>query len=238
MLGRVLEFLFSRAGGNPLEYLFHHHRGRLIDKWQHYFEVYHRHFASFRRRRPVVMEIGVYHGGSLQMWKKYFGPGTRIVGVDIDPRCQAFAEESVDVVIGDQADRAFHAELRRRYPHVDILIDDGGHTMTQQIVTFEELFPHVQPHGVYLCEDLHTSYVEAYGGGYRREDSFVERAKSLVDSLHGFYGGYPHFDPALRVDDFTRSAHSIHFYDSVVVIEKRPMSPPKRLHVGEPSFPL
>ena len=236
MLDRVLQFFFLLGGGNPIEYSFFNHRGRRIDKWQHYFEVYHRHFARFRRRKPVVMEIGVWHGGSLQLWKKYFGRGARIVGVDIDPRCKAFADDSVDIVIGDQSDRAFHAELRRRYPHVDILIDDGGHKMTQQIVTFEELFPHVQPNGVYLCEDLHTSYIADYGGGYRRPGTFVELAKSLVDGLHGFYGEKPLVDPALRPDDFTRSAHSLHFYDSVVVIEKRPMSPPKLLRVGQPSF--
>jgi hypothetical protein len=182
------------------------------------------------------MEIGVWHGGSLQMWTRYFGRGARIVGVDIDPRCKAFASESVDIVIGDQSDRAFHAELRRRYPHVDILIDDGGHRMTQQIVTFEELFPHVQPNGVYLCEDLHTSYISDYGGGYRKDGTFVERAKSLVDGLHGFHGGKPLVDPALQADDFTRSAHSLHFYDSIVVVEKRPLSPPRSLRVGDPSF--
>jgi hypothetical protein len=232
----VLGFLFKLSGGNPLEYFFFNHRGRRLDKWQHYFEVYHRHFARFRRRKPVVMEIGVWHGGSLQMWKEYFGRGARIIGVDTDPRCKAFAEDSVDIVIGDQSDRAFHAELRRRYPHVDILIDDGGHHMQQQIVTFEELFPHVQPHGVYLCEDLHTSYIADYGGGHRKEGTFIERAKTLVDSLHGFHGGKPLVDTALRADDFTRSAHSVHFYDSVVVVEKRPMSEPKSLRVGQPSF--
>src|SRR4051812_29603240 len=236
MLDRLLAFFVSRGRGNPLEYYFFNHRGRRMDKWQHYFEVYHRHFERFRGRRPVVIEIGVWHGGSLQMWKEYFGRGARIVGVDIDERCRAFAEDSVDVVIGDQADRALHAELRRRYPHVDIVIDDGGHQMRQQIVTFEELFPHVQPHGVYLCEDLHTSYVSSYGGGYRKGGTFVERAKALVDSLHGFYEGKPQIAPELRPDDFTRSAHGIHFYDSVVVIEKRPMSPPKSLRVGQPSF--
>lgn len=236
MLGRVLEFFVTRAGGNPVEYLFYSHRGRLIDKWHHYFEVYHRHFARFRRRRPVVVEIGVSHGGSLQMWKKYFGPGARIVGVDIDPRCRDFGEESVEIVIGDQSDRAFHAELRRRYPHVDIVIDDGGHTMAQQLITFEELFPHAQPNGVYLCEDLHTSYHPHFGGGLGASGSFIERAKKLVDSLHGWWGGANGFDPALGPDDFTRSAFAIHFYDSILVVEKRPMTPPRRVMSGRPSF--
>jgi hypothetical protein len=237
MLDRMLSFVASLAGvSNPLEQYFFNNPGRLMDKWRHYLEVYHRHFASFRGRRPVVIEIGVYHGGSLQMWKHYFGAGARIVGVDVDPRCRELAEESIDIMIGDQADRAFHAEIRKRYPHVDIVIDDGGHTMEQQIVTFEELYPHVQPHGVYLCEDLHTSYIARFGGALRKGGTFVERSKLLIDSLHGFWQDAPEVDKALRSDAFTRSAFGLHFYDSVVVIEKRPMSEPRSFKTGKPSF--
>ena len=182
------------------------------------------------------MEFGVSHGGSLQMWKHYFGAGARIVGVDIDPRCRELGEESIDIVIGDQSDRALYADLRARYPHVDIVIDDGGHFMAQQITTFEELYPHVQPHGVYLCEDLHTSYLPPFDGGLGRPGTFIERMKSQVDSLHGYWSALEVADKALRVDDFTRSACALHFYDSVVVIEKRPMSPPRRSMTGTPSF--
>jgi hypothetical protein len=236
MLDRMLAFLAARAGLNPLEAHVSNNTGRQIDKWQHYLEIYHRHFAAFRGRRPVVVEIGAQHGGSLQMWKRYFGAGARIVGVDIDPRCRDLAEDSIEIVIGDQADRAFHAELRRRYPRIDILIDDGGHTMTQLLVTFEELYPHVQPDGVYLCEDLSTCYAPGFGGGLRRDGTFIERAKLLIDSLHGWWG-HAAGEPGLSVDDFTRSAFALHFYDSMLVIEKRPRpSPPRRVISGKPSF--
>src|SRR5437867_6528446 len=77
-------------GENPLAEYFFNNPGRLIHKWHHYFDIYHRHFARFRGRSPVVVEIGVFHGGSLQMWHHYFGPGTRVVGIDIDPRCRSF----------------------------------------------------------------------------------------------------------------------------------------------------
>ena len=225
-----------RSDQNPLLEYFEGNPDRLIHKWMHYFDIYHRHFAPWRGRPVTVVEFGVFHGGSLQMWKHYFGRDARIFGVDIEPRCKEMEERQVEILIGDQEDREFLRSVREHVGPVDIVIDDGGHQMHQQIVTFEELFPHVQPHGVYLCEDLHTSYVSSYGGGYRKEGTFVERAKSLVDGLHGFYEGKPQVDPALRADDFTRSAHSLHFYDSIVVIEKRPMSPPKSLRVGEPSF--
>src|SRR5689334_4217286 len=147
MLGALLRGLWPRRGesGNPLEDYFLRNPGRAMYKWTHYFEIYHRHFAPYRGRSPVVVEIGVFHGGSLQMWREYFGPGARIVGVDIDPRCREFEEDGVSVLIGDQNDRGFLASLRERLPRIDILIDDGGHRMEQQIATFEELYPHIHP---------------------------------------------------------------------------------------------
>lgn len=220
---------------NPLAEYFRNNPGRLIDKWHHYFEIYHRHFAAFRGRSPVVVEIGIFHGGSLQMWREYFGRGARIVGIDLDPRCRQFEEDSVSVMIGDQADRGFLAEVRTRYPHVDIVIDDGGHQMAQQITSFEELYPHIQPHGVYLCEDLHTSYYPPYGGGYRRDGTFIQYATRLVDQLHAWYSTEP---DRFRVDEITRSTHGLHFYDSVLVVEKRPITEPTASQTGKPSFPL
>lgn len=242
MLRRVLSDALGllRAGpaaptANPLAEYFRNNPGRLIDKWHHYFEIYHRHFAAFRGRSPVVVEIGIYHGGSLEMWRDYFGRGARIVGIDLDPRCRQFEADAVSVMIGDQADRKFLAEVRTRFPHVDIVIDDGGHTMAQQITTFEELYPHIQPHGIYLCEDLHTSYYPPYGGGYRRDGTFIQYATRLVDQLHAWYSTEP---DRFRVDEITRSTYGLHFYDSVLVVEKRPIAEPSASKTGKPSFPL
>jgi len=241
MLGKFLLDLFRHAalgkpapatdtaradGGNPLAEYFYNNPGRLMDKWEHYFEIYHRHFASFRGHSPVVVEIGVWQGGSLPMWHRYFGPGTRVIGIDIEPQTLQFRDAATDILIGDQADRKFLAGVRERVPHIDILIDDGGHTMTQQIVTFEELYPHIQPHGVYLCEDIHTSLWPEYGGGYRREGTFLEYGKALVDRLYAWHSRDPE---ALAIDKFTTSTHSLHFYDSVLVLEKRPIERPRNL---------
>ncbi|HYI86508.1 MAG TPA: class I SAM-dependent methyltransferase [Burkholderiales bacterium] len=243
MLGRVLSDAIKglrrgkaqAAAANPLAEYYFNNPGRLIHKWHHYFDIYHRHFEAFRHRSPVVVEVGVFHGGSLEMWRKYFGPGARIIGIDVDPRCRQFEGDSINILIGDQADRNFLGQVRALVPHVDIVIDDGGHTMEQQITTFEELYPHVQPHGVYLCEDLHTSYMPPYGGGYRKDGTFIQYATRLVDQLHGWYSKEPE---RFRVDDFTRSAYALHFYDSVLVVEKKPIPEPVTSITGKPSFPL
>jgi len=208
-------------------------RAPLVDKWRHYYPVYDRHLAPFVGRPVVMVEIGVYHGGSLRLFRDFLGPQARIVGVDNNPRCATLAGEGIEIRIGSQEDRHFLRALADSLPPIDILIDDGGHTMRQQRVTFEELFPRIAPDGVYLCEDLHTAYWPEYGGGYRRMGSFIEYAKGWVDQLHGWHGrgGAP------QVTEFTRTVRGVHFYDSLVVVEKGPISAPERQIIGTPSFP-
>lgn len=220
---------------NDLERYFAANTGRRIVKWKHYFEIYDRHFARFRNTDVHLLEIGVSHGGSLRMWKDYFGPRARIWGVDINPHCRALAEPQIEIVIGSQDDRNFLRSLRASVPRIDILIDDGGHTMTQQVTTFEELFAHVTHDGVYLCEDLHTSYwADVYGGGHRRRGTFVEFSKRLIDELHAWHSREPR---RFKISDLTRSIHSLHYYDSVLVIEKRAMSAPEVLETGDLTVP-
>jgi hypothetical protein len=221
------------ADANPLERWFADHAGRQITRWPHYFEIYHRHLARYRGKRPIVLEIGVAQGGSIDMWHAYFGEGCRLYGVDIDPRCATLASANTTILIGDQADRNFLARLRSELPRVDILIDDGGHRMEQQIAVFEELYSHVADDGVYLCEDLHTSYWRKFGGGFREPASYIEYSKSFVDRINAWFSEET---ARLDVDDFTRSTHSLHYYNSVLVIEKRVMGPPENTWRGRPTL--
>jgi hypothetical protein len=121
------------------------------------------------------------------MWKNYFGPQAHIYGIDIDPQCKSFEEPQIKIAIGSQEDRQFLRTFAQSVPRIDILIDDGGHTMRQQIAAFEELYSHIDANGVYLCEDLHTSYWGDYGGGYRRPDTFVEYSKNFIDYLNAWH---------------------------------------------------
>jgi hypothetical protein len=214
---------------NDLEKYFAHNHGREIAKWTHYFEIYERHFARFRGTDVHVLEFGVSHGGSLQMWRHYFGPKCRVFGVDINPECKKLEEDGVEIFIGDQEDRSFLRTVGQKIPRIDIVIDDGGHTMKQQIRTYEELFPRVAPNGVYLCEDLHTSYWRRWGGGLRKRGTFIEYSKDFIDALNAWHSKRPR---RFGVTDFTRSVHSLHYYSSVLVIEKRPMAKPTEHHTG------
>lgn len=214
---------------NDLEKYFYENKGRVIWKWLHYFEIYDRHLSRYRGTDVTIVEVGVWHGGSLQMWKSYFGNKARIYGIDIDPRCKQFEEDQIKVFIGSQDDPRFLRSTANAIgSRIDIFLDDGSHYPKHQITTFEELFPRLADDGVYLCEDSLTSYWKEFGGGYRKRTSFIEYAKRLIDLLNAWHSQ----SSRLKVTEFTRSARSMHFYDNVVVIEKRRVIQPTHLKTG------
>jgi 23S rRNA U2552 (ribose-2'-O)-methylase RlmE/FtsJ len=188
-----------------------------LHKWVHYFDIYERHLERFRGKAPVMIEIGVMGGGSLAMWKEYLGPGCRIVGIDINPECKAHEDVDIEVVIGSQDDPAVIEDIFSRYPDVGIVLDDGSHKMQHMIASFEMMYERLNPDGVYLVEDTHTCYWNDYGGGLKREDSFMEFVKDKIDEINA-----AHTRGAIPVSGFTRETDSIVCYDSIVVFERRP----------------
>src|SRR5260370_5130194 len=202
---------------NPLLSYFNAHReGPGIDKWTHYFDIYQRHFSKFVGREVHVLEVGIYSGGSLMMWKEFFGTGCRVYGVDIDEACTAYKGDKIEVFIGDQADRSFWARVRQAVPTLDILIDDGGHYPEQQRITLEEMLPHLRPGGVYLCEDIHGA-----------SNPFAAYLQGFASSLHSMaWSEMPSGVSGLASNpsNFQQAVHSIHLYPFVAVIEKRERS--------------
>ncbi len=101
--------------------------------------------------------------------------------------------------------------------------------MQQQINTFEEMFSYLDEDGICFCEDMHASYWKGWGGGYRKKGSFIEYCKKLIDYINAWHSQ----TTRLSVTEFTRSARSLHFYDSVFVIEKGVVNEPFHLKTGE-----
>jgi hypothetical protein len=202
---------------NPLLSYFNAHReGAGIWKWKHYFDIYQRYFNKFVGREVHILEVGIYSGGSLPMWKKYFGTGCRVYGVDIEKACLAYQDDKTEVFIGDQADRSFWARVRQAVPKIDILIDDGGHHPEQQRITLEEMLPHLTPGGVYLCEDIHgaPNHFASYLQGLASDMNSMAVSR-MPDGIAGAASVPSNFQQAIR---------AIHLYPFVAVIEKRERS--------------
>ena len=102
-----------------------------------YFHVYEALFSKYVGKEITFVEVGVLHGGSLYMWKEYFGKNTRIIGVDLNPSAKDLEKDGFEIFIGSQSDENFWRNFYAEVGKIDILLDDGGHENNQQIVISE-----------------------------------------------------------------------------------------------------
>jgi len=211
---------------------------RKCDKFEHYFPLYEQWLSRFVGASPKILEIGVQFGGSAEMWHRYFGEGTVVHGVDIYPRCEE--TEYLKLYRGDQGSDEFWDTSFSEKDQFDIVMDDGSHENAHQITTLAKTYPLLKDGGIYWCEDVHTSYyhnVRVQDGGYLNPYSFMEYAKRITDVLNWHHTHFaigvgmtpkgPHVDP--RLVQIYNNIRGVHFYDSVVVIEKGPRMPFERI---------
>lgn len=187
-------------------------------KWEPYFDHYDRYFNKFVAKKPNVLEIGVANGGSMEMWHRFF-ENANLYGVDVNQQVFDIKFDfDVKLDIGNQADLGFWQIYLKDKPQFDVVIDDGGHEMNEQLNTLISVFPHLRPGGVYLIEDTHTSYWSQWGGGFRQPHTFIEVVKGITDLLNIQHIKDHNPDPKLL--NIFRGLSGISFYNSVVVLEK------------------
>jgi hypothetical protein len=221
------DVLISERQLTPMHRAFYENTGTTVHKWQPYLDAYHSHLARYRNTPVRVLEIGVYRGGSLQMWRKYFGEQAIIFGVDIDPGCRQYDGVAGRVRIGSQEDDAFLRGVVNEMGGLDVVIDDGSHVASHQKASFEALFPLLSVDGTYICEDTITSYFRGYfEGGFRRKNSIIEIAKRIVDDLNADF--HRHKQSLQRAN---RIIKGVHFYFGMIVIEKACNPPPRHIKV-------
>lgn len=152
-----------------------------------YFHSYDHFFQNYRNREITFVEIGVLGGGSLFMWRDYFGPKARIIGVDLNPNAKKWEADGFEIYIGSQSNEEFWSEFKREVGGIDVVLDDGGHTYEQQIITSECLLSAINDGGMILVEDTHTSYMEGFGP---KSKSFIEYTKLLIDNINMRFGKF------------------------------------------------
>ncbi len=146
-----------------------------------YFETYDELFSRYRGKKITFVEIGVLGGGSLFMWREFFGDQARIIGIDLNPNAKKWEEEGFEIFIGSQSDEKFLADVKRIVGPMDVVLDDGGHTYEQQIVTTENLLANIVDGGMLVVEDTHTSYMPGFG---RKKFSFMRYVARFIDRMN------------------------------------------------------
>jgi hypothetical protein len=191
------------------------HKGRTVTKWSQYFPAYERHFQTWKDKSITFLEVGVAQGGSLQLWRKYFGPKSKIINIDINGGCSSLQEPGTFVRIGDQGDINFLQQLIDEFGVPDIILDDGSHQQNHILQTFNFFYPKMHKNAIYMVEDLHTSYWKEYGGGLKKENTFMEFTKDCLDRINAV-----HTRGELPQDYISKETSCISIYDSLVCFEK------------------
>jgi FMN phosphatase YigB (HAD superfamily)/SAM-dependent methyltransferase len=186
-----------------LKELFVRHEGKVSDKWSSYLDYYDRILTPLRDRQITLLEVGVQNGGSLEVWAKYFPSAQSIIGCDIDPKCAElrFSDDRIRVVVGDIALPETVASIGE---HVfDVIIDDGSHTAKDIYLAFAQLFRKLKPGGVYIVEDLHSSYWSGrWSGGLSKPTAAMEFFRRLTDVMNFKYWGLNSARRASALEDF------------------------------------
>ena len=177
-------------------------------KYSSYFDVYDSLFTKFIGKKITFLEVGVLEGGSLFMWRDFFGPEARIIGVDLNPDAKKWEKNGFEIFIGDQSDPIFWLNTLNKIGKIDILLDDGGHTYEQQIITVESSIGSINNGGLVVVEDTHTSYMKEFGAP--SFFTFLNYAKNKIDKCN-------YRSPLFEKKNYEKKIFNISFFESFVI---------------------
>jgi hypothetical protein len=189
-----------------------------------YLPHYQKHFSTHKFKKIRLLEIGVggykapnFGGHSLRLWKSYF-PFAHIFAIDIYDK-SPLQEKRISIFKGSQVDEVFLTEVLAKTGDLDIIIDDGSHINEHVIKTFNILFPKLKDGGVYVIEDIQTSYWKDYGGdseNLNNPNTIMGYFKNLVDGLNHVEQIKSNFKPTY----FDKHIIAMHFYHNLIFIYK------------------
>lgn len=201
-----------------------------------YTQVYEQYFHHLKDQPIKFLEIGFYRGYSAHMWENYFSKA-QLFFIDINQESYNYVNSLVrsSLYMVNQEDAlALAAFASHVGGNFDIIIDDGGHSMNQQITSFKVLFPHIKHGGIYVIEDLHTSYAferirnKMYANSNTMQQSTIEFLKNLIDAINkvSSYTGYADFKKCPKqlfneLSLYEKEIESVHFHASLCIIIKR-----------------
>lgn len=195
-------------------------------------------FEQFRHRRVRLLEIGVENGRSLKAWQQYFTNADHIYGIgygnfqkapsqscgDAKNTRVSSSQTACTLFHGDQSDVGFlNHFLQESEGQFDVIIDDGSHVPTHQIVSFEHLWKSVKPGGLYIIEDIETNWWSpsstVYGYSLRNQPSVVEKWKGVIDSVNR---EFTHGTSRLTDErpDLYKNIVSVEFGQNIIIFRK------------------
>ena len=179
-------------------------------KYKNYFFIYDKLFNEYKNKNITFVEIGVFSGGSLFMWKNFFGKKARIICIDLNPESKKFEKYGFKIFIGDQSKESFWKTFFKKIGKVDLVLDDGGHTNYQQIITTNCCVPNIKDNGMLVVEDVHTSFIKKKWYNPSKH-SYINYCKKLIEDVNSRYPGLKKYNYSLN-----KYIYSIQNFESIV----------------------
>lgn len=180
-------------------------------KWSNYFKIYEEILKKYKNKKIKFVEIGIGNGGSLFMWDTFFKKKAEIIGIDLNPNAKKLEKFGYKIEIGDQGDPIFWKNFYKKYGKIDVLLDDGGHKNIQQITTLMESINYINPNGLIIIEDTHTSFMKKKGFKNPSNYSLVSFTSNIIENIH-------RQNPLLKKKPnfISKKIESIYYYDSLI----------------------
>lgn len=192
-----------------------------------YTPIYEKYFAPLRDQPITLMELGIggYEypdrgGASLKMWYEYF-PHAKIIGLDCHNKV-GLDNDRIFTAVGSQANQSYLEDLLSRRGYPNIIIDDASHINNLTITSFQILFPLLAPGGIYVVEDIESSWAPAGSWADGCSDPYNYSAKTTINYFRALLNDMncqyiPHFNSCWSEPQF----ESIHFYKNMIFILKK-----------------
>ena len=179
-------------------------------KYKNYFYIYDNLFKKYKNKKITFVEIGVFSGGSLFMWKNFFGKKAKIIGIDLNPESKKFEKYGFKIFIGEQSKENFWKIFFSKVGKVDLVLDDGGHTNYQQIITTNCCIPNIKDDGMLVIEDVHTSFIKNKWYNPSKY-SYINYCKKLIEDINSRFPGLKKHKYSLN-----KYIYSIQNFESIV----------------------
>jgi hypothetical protein len=190
------------------------------DKAEHgYPTIYETYLAHLQHEPITLLEIGIWEGAGLRMWRDYF-PNALIIGIDKTDRNIHIPR--VIIRIQDQTDDI--NQIASQAQGFDIVIDDASHHSSKTIQTFRNIYPHLKPGGYYIVEDICTSYYAYHNGTEHNPDPQMPTPSGRPTAMQFFKRLTDELNAATLRDDYRLGygdLAAVHFHPNLVVLQKK-----------------
>ena len=206
-----------------------------LQKWNHFFEVYEKHLTRFRGKALVVLECGIFAGGSLRMWRSFFGEEATLFGADLIAGTKHYEQNPEfgrpdRIFIGDLLNETHLRSVLNstRNGTFDVFLDDCAHAPRHQIRLMQAVLPHMAPGGIYMVEDVESDRIFWQGDGRTNLQAYVYSLlidplqKGNINQLHRTkVGGIANLQNR-KIGEWQSKVSSVTYSSYMVTIEMRP----------------